>query len=279
MRPSSPARSEPPSEISTFRLRRRTPGTFVLIPCPRIARSIRCQGQLEAAAATILAACPLLITIQEQPLQIWFDRDATLNGLDIPLSTEQPAASLRRRHTYSYIVPDFLIELRGGQKRLIEVKPSSKLSRPKVQHKLAVGRKYAVQQGWTFHVLTERELFAGPLLENLRVLGRFRHLAVDPRVLAAIEEEVCQQPILLSGLFALLETLAAAPQVRAAVLHLATVGRLDFDPRIALISDQLLLFPRGTILWDPFDSPWGPSGSSTDVPTASSASSPPINSS
>ena len=47
------------SGLSTFRLRRRTPGSFLLVPCPRQGRSIRCQGQLEAAATVILVACPL----------------------------------------------------------------------------------------------------------------------------------------------------------------------------------------------------------------------------
>ena len=47
--------------VSTFRLRRRTPGSFVLVPFPKGGRSIRCQGQLEAAAAVILANCPISV--------------------------------------------------------------------------------------------------------------------------------------------------------------------------------------------------------------------------
>lgn len=275
----TPSHPEPSSEVSTFRLRRRTPGTFVLIPCPRIDRSLRCQGQLEAAAATILAACPTLITIQEQPLQIWYAWRETPAGLEIQLLSEPPTPQFRRKQNCSYIVPDFLVEMQSSRKRLVEVKPSSKLTRPTVQRKLAVGREYATKHGWTFHVVTEREAFAGPLLDNLRLMGRFRHLVVDPHFLTAVEHEVRQRPTILSELFALQTTLADAPQTRAAVLHLAVLGRLDFDPRLALFSDQLLLFPGGTILWDPFDSLWAPSGSWTNVPTASSANSRPINSS
>ena len=47
--------------VSTFHLRRRTPGSFLLVPCPRQGR----QGQLEGAAATILVACPAVAHIQE----------------------------------------------------------------------------------------------------------------------------------------------------------------------------------------------------------------------
>lgn len=71
--------------VSTFRLRRRTPGSFVLVPFPKGGRSIRCQGQLEAAAAVILANCPLAETIQEQPLQIWYAWRETESVLEIRL--------------------------------------------------------------------------------------------------------------------------------------------------------------------------------------------------
>ena len=61
-----------PAEQSTFRLRRRTPGSFLLVPCPKQGRSIRCQGQLEAAAAAILVSCPAVDHVQEQPMSIWY---------------------------------------------------------------------------------------------------------------------------------------------------------------------------------------------------------------
>ena len=61
--------------ISTFQLRRRTPGTFVLVPFPRQGRSIRCQGQLEAAAVQFLAASPRVTEILEQPLSVWYAWD------------------------------------------------------------------------------------------------------------------------------------------------------------------------------------------------------------
>ena len=68
---------------STFRLRRRTPGSFLMVPCPQQQRSIRCQGQLEGMAATILIACPAVTHIQEQPLTIWYRWHETDDSLDI----------------------------------------------------------------------------------------------------------------------------------------------------------------------------------------------------
>ncbi len=139
--------ANPSGRFSTFRLRRRTPGSFLLVPCPKQGRSIRCRGQLEAAAAAILIACPRVAHIQEQPLTIWY----AWRGREGPVE----------------------IQLLDGRKRLVEVKPSSRIARLIVQRKLAVGRAFAVQEGWTFHLVTEKELFQGPLMENVRLLNRY----------------------------------------------------------------------------------------------------------
>ena len=134
--------------LSTFRLRRRTPGSFLLVPCPKQGRSIRCQGQLEAATAVILIACPQVVHIQEQPLTIWYAWRGTEGPVDIQLLDGPPASPRRREKDAgtSYIVPDFLVEMVDGRKRLVEVKASSRIARPIVQRKLAVGRAFAAQK-------------------------------------------------------------------------------------------------------------------------------------
>ena len=118
--------------VSTFHLRRRTPGSFLLVPCPRQGRSIRCQGQLEGAAATILVACPAVTHIQEQPLTIWYQWREQGNTLHIQLLPAAPDSRPRKEANAgcSYIVPDFLVEMASGQKRLVEVKPSDRLAKP-----------------------------------------------------------------------------------------------------------------------------------------------------
>ena len=90
--------SNRPSDLSTFRLRRRTPGSFLLVPCQKQGRSIRCQGQLEAAAAVILVACPQVVHIQEQPLAIWYAWQGEEGDLGIQL-LDGPPPSPRRRAT------------------------------------------------------------------------------------------------------------------------------------------------------------------------------------
>ncbi len=154
------------NSVSTFRLRRRTPGSFVLVPFPKGGRSIRCQGQLEAAAAVILANCPLVAAIHEQPFQIRYAWHETKSGLEIRLLDQQNAARPSAPWRCTYIVPDFLVTMTVGRRHLVEVKPSSKLGRLDVQRKLSVARRYAEGQGWTFHVVTEVELRRGSLISN-----------------------------------------------------------------------------------------------------------------
>jgi hypothetical protein len=266
--------------VSTFRLRRRTPGSFVLVPFPKGGRSIRCQGQLEAAAAVILANCPLVTAIHEQPLQIWYAWRETESGLEIQLLDQQNAVRPSAPWQCTYIVPDFLVRMTADVTRLIEVKPFDKVPKPDVQRKLSVARCFAEQNGWSFHVLTERELRRGPLLGNLRLLSRYRRLvlATDGGLFDAILSVVAQRPTSLGDLCEHFASADRLHEVRAAVLHLVVTGRLDIDPRYEPISDSILLHAGGSILWEPFDSVWEPSGSRTVEPFASSANSAPINS-
>ncbi len=259
--------------LSTFRLRRRTPGSFLLVPCPKQGRSIRCQGQLEGAAAVILAACPQVAHIQEQPLRIWYAwRGAELN-VEIQLLENAPPSPRKREKGsgISYIVSDFLVEMADGRKRLVEVKPSRRLDQPIAQRKLAVGRSFAAQEGWTFHVVTEKQLFQGPLLDNVRLLNRYRQGRMDHELLERFVLQVPDRGIELSGLLSD-EDPAQRAYLRMHVFHLLANGRLTFDPYQRPLDDQTLILPGGVISWDPFDSLWAPSGSSTGGPGGSSAS-------
>ncbi|HEX4131091.1 MAG TPA: TnsA endonuclease N-terminal domain-containing protein [Pirellulales bacterium] len=257
----------PENRPSTVRLRRRTPGTFVLVPDAKQGRSIRCQGQLEAATAQILTACPLVHDILEQPLSIHY-AGCEATGT-VTLLTEPPTTAQRKVQRCSYIVPDFLVTMRDGALRLIEVKPSAKLNCPKVQRKLAVARLYAERHGWSFHVVTERQLFTGPLLANVRLLGRFRRLIVESADLEQVASIVAERPMALDELLRRVADQHSGTTWKAIVLHLIATERLAIDPRLPLSGDTIL-YPGGTFSWDPFDSVWGPSGSSTNAPSASS---------
>lgn len=273
--------SDSPSELSTDQLRRRTPGSFLLVPCPRLGRSLRCQGQLEAAAAMVLAHCPLVAEIQEQPLRIWYVWRETPAGPQIRLL--DPPSRPRRMGDccVTYIVPDFLVRMVQGPTRLVEVKPSRRLERPIVRRKQAVARAYAHQMGWGYHVLTEKLLFVGSLLANVRLLARYRRAVVDAGLADRLAACVaCATP----GSVTLEQFAGTMPEfdpvsLRPVLFHLLAIGRLDCDPVAGPIGAHTPLYPGGKYPWDPFDSAWGQNGCGRGVPFASSVNSPPDGSS
>jgi hypothetical protein len=83
-----------------------------------------------------------------------------------------------------------LVEMASGQKRLVEVKPSDRLAKPLAQRKLSVARQYAATEGWTFHLVTEKELLPGPLLSNVQLVGRYRQARTNPALLLAVQRLV-----------------------------------------------------------------------------------------
>ncbi|MAG93695.1 MAG: hypothetical protein CMJ48_08095 [Planctomycetaceae bacterium] len=271
----------PPSP-STFHLRRRTPGSFVLVPFDRQGRSIRCQGQLEAAAAVVLANCPRVLSIREQPLSIPYAWRETPQGVQFQLLGEAVDAKEQRRRRgdardrsvlrITYIIPDFLIEMQDAAPYLLEIKPSRKLHRPDVRRKQAVATAYAQNQGWRYRIITERQLFQGPLLANLRLLNRYRRSVCDPRLLERLIDHVSTEPIRAGELIRRCSGSLPASVIRAGLFHLLSSGRLDCDPQRAALNDDTLIFSGGTIQWDPFDSAWGPNGCSMDVSSGSSGS-------
>ena len=257
---------------STFRLRRRTPGSFVLVPCPRIGRALRCQGQLERAAALVIAACPQVIDVQEQPIEIWYSWRDTDRGLRVRLLDERPGTRRVDGDRASYIVPDFLVSMRGDTSRLIEVKPARKLGNDIVKRKMCVARLYALKSGWTLHVLTEQELLRGSLVHVLSLISRYRVVQSDPSLCCIIRRSVPTTGIAISDLIE--RTQADATDVRTHIYHLLAIDELSFDPRASALNNDTSVFPKGAISWDPFDSVWASSSCSTGGPIEWSANSP-----
>jgi hypothetical protein len=178
----------------------------------------------------------------------------------------------------SYIVPDFLVEMTDHRKRLVEIKPSDRLTRPKVRRKLAVARQFATKNDWTFHVVTEKELMGGHLLSNVRLLNRYRQACLDADILDQLESRVPTAGIKLGALLSTSE-FEDPGSLRVPVFHLLATGRLSFDPRLRPLDNETLILPGGMTSWDPFDSVWAPNGCSTDESGGSSANSLPTASS
>jgi hypothetical protein len=270
-----------PADLPTSRLRRRTPGSFILVPYPRAGRSLRCQGHLRADAARVLIACPQVTHVQEQPVTIWYAWRPAPGGCQIRLLAGPPARACRKGLPFgvSYVVPDLLVTMADGAQRLVELKPARKLDDPVVRRKLAVAALFARGRGWAFRALTEREVRHGPLLANLRLLRRYGRLPSDTRLVEQLAPHVPPTGVRLGDLLRLAASPGAAPAPYPRVLSLLCGGELTFDPCARPLDPDTLLFPKGAVSWDPFASAWAPSGCSTGGPTAWCASPPPTGSS
>ncbi|NQV23004.1 MAG: TnsA endonuclease N-terminal domain-containing protein [Rhodopirellula sp.] len=121
------------------------------MPSDREGRCIRCQGQLEAAAARVLVASPGVNALQEQPLQVWYERVPNHPEIRLITRTSNECRDLSNRHATklrTYVVPDFLVRMQDGRLVLIEVKPSRKLDKPDIVRKLKVASLFAQSNGW-----------------------------------------------------------------------------------------------------------------------------------
>jgi hypothetical protein len=180
--------------------------------------------------------------IQEQPLTIWYQWREQGNTLHIELLPAAPESRPRKDANAgcSYIVPDFLVEMISGQKRLVEIKPSDRLAKPLAQRKLSVARQYAATEGWAFHLVTEKELLPGPLLSNVQLVSRYRQASTDPTLLLTVQRLVSEQGVPLADVCRQADQSDLA-RARIHVFHLLASGDLSFDPRQEPISDQTLV--------------------------------------
>ena len=90
-------------------------------------------------------------------------------------------------------------------------------------------RLFAERQGWTFHLLTEKQLICGPLLGNLRLIGRYRHARIEESFLNRLHELVPEHGVPLGQVIRRGND-SDVGNLRMHVFHLIANGRLSIDP-------------------------------------------------
>jgi len=116
-------------------------------------RGISFESTLERDLIVLMQFDPAVLSIEEQPLTVFWIDDA----------------GRRRRYT-----PDFLIRAEAAT-RLIEVKPTTILAQQadELRPKFEAATQYAGERGWRFEVWTEREIRT-PRLANAKFLLGYR---------------------------------------------------------------------------------------------------------
>jgi hypothetical protein len=86
--------------------------------------------------------------------------------------------------------PDFLISTKDGNKILIEVKPSNRLEDEENLIKFKVGELYCEQKGWTFMVMSDRDLYRGHLKYNVNLLLEVQRVNIETEDLFVIYQMI-----------------------------------------------------------------------------------------
>lgn len=137
-----------------------------------------------------------------------------------------------RRH-----VPDFLLVMRSGTVRVINVKPADRLRDPEIAEALAWPGELIERHGWEYEIWSGADRV---LLENIRFLAAYRRPGIVPRS----ELERAWHHAVDGDQMAVLERRLAggrpAHEARPAVMVLLWSGRLTTDLSRPLSGESVL---------------------------------------
>lgn len=117
-------------------------------PSLKMGRSIGCESRLEADAALLFEWTPEILRYHAQPCH------------------EYPTDGI---NTFRY-TPDFLLEMVGGAKIYVEIKPAKKLGNPTLRQRLTNIENHFRRSDRSFQIFTEITLHNGVINHNVRKL-------------------------------------------------------------------------------------------------------------
>lgn len=129
-----------------YRGQRHLPGTYW---SARMTAPVGYESRLELANLILMDFDPEVRAIVSQPFLLEARDDNRM-----------------RRH-----VPDYLLHLRGGGVRVIDVKPTARLDVPKVRESLGWTKRVMAVPGWQYQICSEPDR---TLVANVRFLSGFR---------------------------------------------------------------------------------------------------------
>lgn len=139
-------------------------------------------------------------------------------------------------------VPDFLLEMRSGTVRVVNVKPASRLDDPKVVQALAWPGQLIERHGWEYEIWSGAER---TLLENIRFRAGYRH----PGVVPEDEVERAWREVIDGEEMAIAERRLAGDrkpeEARPPLMALSWAGRLTTDLAARPLSGECVLRKRG----------------------------------
>lgn len=141
---------------------------------------------------------------------------------DVEWFEEQPLViEYRQDGALLRYTPDF--HVRQGGNFLVECKPCVLVEDRENQRKFHAAHEWCAERGWTFRVVTDREIRTGFRLKNVRFLTRYARQQVSPEVRAHVLDclRLAADPVSLDDLVEQMVHGSNAADVIAAVLGLA----------------------------------------------------------
>lgn len=194
-----------------YRGQRHLPGTYW---SARMEGPVGYESRLELANLILMDFAPDVDSIVSQPFLV--------EGWD---------ATRVRRH-----VPDYLLRLRDGGIRVIDVKPAHRLDVPKVRDSLGWTRRLMAVPGWEYEICSEPH---PTLSANVRFLSGFRWNDRFEESEVARARGVVNAPMsFASAVRRAAGALGSHARARAVVLHLLWRRSLETDLRRMLDNDS-----------------------------------------
>jgi hypothetical protein len=173
-------------------------------PSLKTGKTVWWESQIERDMIYLLEFDNRVSTYREQPLRIHY----FLNG---------------KQHLYT---PDFLVESRD-ERRLIEVKPESKATKPEMVVLFHAIAHACLIAGYQFVVMTDTIIRMQPRLKNIKLLWRYSRVPLDAQHFIYCDELMSERThICLVDAIRFFESKGAT---RAAVYALLYHGALGVD--------------------------------------------------
>ncbi|MDA8082809.1 MAG: TnsA endonuclease N-terminal domain-containing protein [Nitrospiraceae bacterium] len=169
---------------------------------------VHCESPKERDYCIFLEFDSRVRRYQEQPLAIPY----VLNGED-----------------HEYFV-DFMVELIGGRKQLIEVKSASEVDFEENLCKFAAARAYAEDNDMEFSVVTEKDLHKGFALENMHHIYRHGAIRLDTEMILSIMETISPfDQTMVETIITALAPISKCHDPRSILLWLIWKGKIAVD--------------------------------------------------
>jgi hypothetical protein len=105
---------------------------------------------------------------------------------DVQYFEAQPESFIYHK-SYRY-TPDLLVVMNTGESLYVEIKPSYKLQSETLAAKHSLIEQFFSEQGESFIVLTEKDIYSGSNIQNYSSLFRYLTTPIDKECLSAFKE-------------------------------------------------------------------------------------------